>query len=212
MTDDVRRGLLVAVEGPDRAGKTTAARRLAAERGFTYMKRPDRGTATGQLLDRFIKRQLAFSDDHAANERAAQCLFAANNHEGRADIVRTLQSGGDVVMDRYVLSGIVYHSLTVDEDASQFIVALNRGMPVPDVVVVFEVDAAAAATRAEFGAERNDSVEFQRRLAGGFRYHARDAHFLDANRAPDDVYADLVAIVQSEHIQSARAEPLHFYG
>lgn len=194
------RGRLVVIEGPDCAGKTTVAKRLEAEHGFVYMKFPNRSTPTGRLIDQFLHRELSFSDDGVHNERAAQLLFAANNHESRARLLETLRAGRDVVLDRFVPSGVVYHSMAVGSDQRDFIEMVNRGMPRPDFVVVFELDADVAATRrADYGTERNDDVQVQRDVARGFRLYfppSDDVAYVDANRGRDDVFADVVALVK----------------
>ena len=187
------RGRLVAVEGGDCAGKTTLAKRLQHECGFTYIKFPDRTTETGKLLDRFLKGEVVFSPDAVRNERAAQLVFAANNHEGCHRILNELNAGRDVVLDRYVPSGVVYHSSAVGQDSRVFIETMNVGMPRPDLVVVLEVDpAVAAARRADFGTERNDDLAIQRGVLAGFRKFFPDATYVDASRAADEVFRDVV--------------------
>ena len=206
----LRRGLLVAIEGPDRAGKTTVVSALRDRHGFVAVKRPDRTSPTGLVLAQFIRGELAFSGDARLNERAAQMVFACNNLEGRDFIVGTLKQGADVVMDRYVPSGVVYHSqATNGEDTRAFIHTLNEGMPRPDLVLVFEVAPEVAAARADFGGERNDTVDVQRAVGAGFRrFYGDDARvqFVDASRDPATVLADVVARVAALRAAAAAAE------
>jgi len=195
------RGRLVVVEGPDRAGKTTLARALAADHGYVYVKLPDRSTATGQVLHRFIAEGHAFSADHEANETAAQLVFAANNHEKRAHLLGLLESGRDVVLDRFLDSAVVYHSAAVGEDRAAWILALNQGMPLPDLVLVLELPFEAAAKRADMGKERNDSEKIQTAVARGYRARLDRADapwpaaFLDATASAGEVLAEAVETI-----------------
>ncbi len=204
------------VEGCDAVGKTTAAKRLARERPeFEYVKLPDRSTRTGELLGDFIRGEHVFSrGDKRTDERAAQMLFALHNLEHRDALLARLLSGGSVVLDRYVLSGEVYHSQAVGEDAGAFIRELARGMPRPDCVVVLDADPAAAARRrADFGVERNDGLEIQTAVRAGFRAAAAagGTALVDASRSPDEVFASVLALADAALAGPAPESELAFF-
>jgi dTMP kinase len=66
-----------------------------------------------------------------------QLLYTANRWERRNDIINWLNSGKFVVIDRYIPSGLAYglaNGLDLD-----WILALERGLPVPDLVIVLDV-------------------------------------------------------------------------
>ena len=101
------RGALIVFEGLDRIGKTTQSRLLTkrlAERQIPakYMRFPDRTTATGRVLDAYLRHETDLSDE------AVHLLFSANRWEARAAILKYLERGVTVVLDRYSLSGVVY--------------------------------------------------------------------------------------------------------
>lgn len=190
----MQRGSVIVIEGPDCAGKTTLCKQLVQTlKNAEYIKLPDRGTPTGKLIDGFIKKEVQFSEDHESNERAAQMLFAANNMEKRATLIKKLNAGITLVFDRYVPSGIVYHSCSLGTDETAFITALNRGMPKPDVVFVlklpFEV---ASQRRKDYGKERNDNKEMHDLVSAQFRTTCPTAHFVDATQTPTAVLEEVM--------------------
>lgn len=187
--DKKPRGFVIVIEGPDCAGKTTLCKALVQVLGTEhaeYIKLPDRSTATGKLIDAFIKKEIEFSPDHESNERAAQMVFAANNMEKRASLLEKLEAGVTLVFDRYVPSGIVYHSCALDRDESAFILSLNRGMPKPDIVFVLELPfEIASQRRQDYGKERNDNKSMHDAVSACFRAVCPEAHFVDATETPE---------------------------
>lgn len=193
--------MLLAIEGPDRAGKTTCAKRLAEELGFIYIKLPNRQKGmTGPLLQKFVAGELSFSSDKETNEMAAQLIFAANMMEHRDELLGLLSEGKNVVVDRYVPSARVYHSNAVGYDATRFIHGLYEGaMPVPDLILIFEIQPEVAALRADFGKDRNDDIELQRGVGELYRkFYAGSATFVNAERSPDEVFATVVECVKKQ--------------
>jgi dTMP kinase len=212
----MKRGVLVVVEGPDRAGKTTVAKRLAEECGFTYVKLPDRSTPTGQLIHAFIANGQNFSSDKDANERAAQYIFAANNMEKRAWLVEILAGGSDVVLDRYVDSACVYHEQAVGLQRDELMLALNGGMPAPDLVIVLDADFQTTSKREGFGGERNDIQQIQEGVMAGYKRRLGvggcapwPASFVDASSDKNAVF-DVVRRLAVAAKESRCTHPLSF--
>jgi dTMP kinase len=187
---------LIAIEGPDCAGKTTLCKHLCADNpDYVYVKLPNRSTATGQLIDQFLKGTLTFSPNPKHNERAAQLLFAANNMEQCQYLWDLLEQGKTLVVDRYIPSGIVYHSVAQGSNQAEFILNLNVDMPKPDLIIVLEVDPVVASKRrADYGTERNDNPEHQRLIGEAFREYLGDtALFIDASKSEEEVYQTVLS-------------------
>ena len=162
------RGLFFLFEGVDRCGKTTQARRLcealaAAGERCELLRFPDRASATGQLLDRYLQRQLELDD------RAVHLLFSANRWEASARLAGLLRAGVHVVVDRYAHSGVCFSSAKPASGAPppngalalEWCKAPDAGLPMPDVLLFMDVPLEKAAARGGFGGERYETPELQ---------------------------------------------------
>ena len=89
------RGTFVVFEGVDRAGKSTQCKLLAEglrKRGreATLINFPDRTTGVGQLIDKYLRKEVELDD------RAVHLMFSANRWEAAQSIKDLLASGVDV--------------------------------------------------------------------------------------------------------------------
>jgi dTMP kinase len=221
------RGLFFLFEGVDRCGKTTQARRLcealagAGER-CELLRFPDRASATGALLDRYLQRQLELDD------RAVHLLFSANRWEASARLAALLRAGVHVVVDRYAHSGVCFSSAKPARDALappngaalslEWCKAPDAGLPMPDVLLFMDIPLEKAAARGGFGGERYETPEMQ--AAVRLRFAALRAEVeavgaavpgasewanIDAAGTIDDVGAHILALAQRA-VAAARAE------
>ena len=164
---DKRRGALIALEGLDRTGKTTQTRLLvsslrACQIPTIPIQFPDRESATGQLIDRYLKKEIDFSDHEI------HLLFSANRWAEADFIFRTLKQGITVVCDRYLYSGLAFSRAkgTLDWD---WCGASDKGLPEPDLVVVFlGPPERKKGKRPYAGEERFENEEFQREVWNQF--------------------------------------------
>ena len=97
-----QRGKLIVFEGIDGCGKSTHARILAERIGAVLIGFPARTTPIGTLLDSYLRGNIQL-DPHCAH-----LLFCANRWELAQYLKDLLDSGQDVVCDRYTISGAVY--------------------------------------------------------------------------------------------------------
>ncbi|KAK9323967.1 thymidylate kinase-domain-containing protein [Lipomyces orientalis] len=168
------RGLLVLLEGLDRAGKTTQCQllyeKLATELGadrVRVQKVPDRSTQIGQAINAYL-----VSKTHLPDE-AIHLLFSANRWELRESILSSLAAGQTVILDRYVPSGVAYSlAKGVPGMSLEWCLAPDRGLPQPDVTIFLDVDpdnAKLQTARADFGRERYEVSEFQAKVRECFK-------------------------------------------
>ena len=167
------RGCFILFEGVDRCGKTTQARLLCASLSAAAsgagapsavaMRFPDRETAVGALINRYLTREVELDD------AAVHLLFSANRWEARAQLLRALRGGADVVCDRYAYSGAAF---TAAKGAAGLDLAWckapDAGLPAPDLILFMDLPPAAAAARAGFGGERYETPALQAAVRARF--------------------------------------------
>jgi dTMP kinase len=190
--EPVRRGLLLALEGGEGAGKSTQARLLAIwlrDQGFDVVATHEPGaTKIGMRL-----RALLLDTAHTGlSRRAETLLYAADRAEHIASVIApALERGGIVVTDRYVDSSLAYQGagrrLPVED-----IARLNdwaTGGIRPDLTIILDLPPEAGLRRRERSADRLEAepAEFHERVRAGFLKLAAEVCpdrylVLDANR------------------------------
>ncbi len=170
MTEKLKKGVLVVLEGIDGSGKTTQARALLGRlrrRGYraVFFREPSRGP-----LGREIKR-LAARDGSLTPEEELD-LFVRDRRENVEKNLRpALAAGKIVVLDRYYFSTIAYQGAKGIDTGR--IRRMNEAFAVqPDLVVILDVDPRQGLDRIA-GRRRRDEL-FERedylvRVAGIFR-------------------------------------------
>jgi dTMP kinase len=208
------RGLLLALEGGEGAGKSTQARLLAIwlrEQGYDVVATHEPGaTKVGMRL-----RALLLDTAHTGlSPRAETLMYAADRAEHVASVIRpALERGSIVVTDRYVDSSLAYQGagrrLPVGEVAG-----MNRwatGGLVPDLTMLLDLPPIEGLMRRERSADRLEAepAEFHQRVRSGFLALA-DAEperylVLDATRPPAEISREI-----QERIRDLLPDPVPF--
>jgi dTMP kinase len=192
-------GLFVTIEGIDRSGKSTQARRLAEALGEdAVLVREPGGTPAGERIRDLLKDPAIELD-----ARSEALLFAAARAElVAAVILPALQAGKVVISDRYLDSSLAYqgHARGLGEDEIRRVNAWATAGLVPDMTVLLRIDPAVAAARAgEADRFEDEGLELQKRVADAYRQlaAANPARWktIDAARDADAVAADIHALV-----------------
>ncbi|KAK9463297.1 thymidylate kinase-domain-containing protein [Lipomyces oligophaga] len=167
------RGLLILLEGLDRAGKTTQCEllrqklaRLNGEQKVRVQKVPDRSTETGQVINAYLGSITTFPD------QSIHLLFSANRWELQNSIISSIESGQTVILDRYVPSGISYSlAKNVPGMSLDWCLSPDRGLPRPDLTIFLDIDPqlAKSSLREDFGKERYEVSEFQTTVRSHFK-------------------------------------------
>lgn len=185
-------GKFVVFEGGEGSGKSTQAARVADAHGALLTRQPG-GTEIGASI-----RELLLSNTTVGlSDRAEALLMAADKAQHVDELIRpALESGRDVVCDRYIASSMAYQGagrqLGVDRiiELSKFAV----GDVLPDVVLLLDVPVDVGLGRIE---GEHDRLEQQQRdfhervrdtylkLAEGHDYWVR----IDASQPVDAVAA-----------------------
>lgn len=175
-------GRFIVFEGPDGSGKTTQFERLVslarrAGLGVCDVREPG-GTAIGERV-----RQILL--DPRCSEMSLRCemlLYMASRAQLVDERLRPALAGGEVVIaDRFVSSTLAYQGagggLPDEEILASARVACREVWP--DLVLIFDVDEATAASRRKAEADRIESRD------EAYRKNVREGYLAQARREPD---------------------------
>ena len=196
-----RTGLFLVVDGVDGCGKTTQARRLAEALGVPeeLRLREPGSTALGEAL-----RALLLSREHRIGPAVETLLFVAARRQMLDELVApALAEGRTVVCERFHPSTYAYQAVAGELDEDDVLALLHgwAGDPVPDRLFLLDVDVDEAARRRGAASDRIEAkgIEFQRRVAEGYRSYAeRDpaARLVDGSGSEDEVHERIVREVE----------------
>jgi len=193
----LKRGALIVFEGCDRSGKTTQIKRLVErlnqEGTKTKMMRfPERETGIGSLINKYLSCAKEM-DDHVIH-----LLFSANRWELMKDIRSSLDSGVNVIIDRYAFSGVAF-SAAKDGMSLTWCKQPDVGLPKPDLVCFLDVSEEVAKARADFGGERYEKTEFQAKVRNNYNLLSdKSWKFINADKTMDEVHSDIYSVINQE--------------
>ncbi|KAK6523846.1 Thymidylate kinase [Arthrobotrys megalospora] len=169
-TPPTPRGALIAIEGLDRAGKSTQCdlllnRLISSGIPAKLQKFPDRSTPIGHMINSYLTSTSNLDD------QAIHLLFSANRWEAKDSILSTLNSGTTILLDRYIYSGIVFSAakppVPVENPkplSVSWCKAPDVGLPRPDIIIFLNISQEDAEKRAGFGDERYEKKEMQEKV------------------------------------------------
>lgn len=207
---EVRPGRFVTLEGPDGAGKSSQAERLARwlrSRGWPVtLTREPGGTALGEGI-----RTLVLHDATERSARADALLFAAARAEHVATVIRPALGRGEIVVcDRYSDSTLAYQGFGGGESLSDLeaLIAYATGGLRPGLTLLLDLPVEAglkrrsggpAAARTRFEDRGLHDLAFHERVLAGFRTLAAAEperwRIVDASASPDAAAAAIRAHV-----------------
>lgn len=201
-------GRFITIEGPDGAGKTTQAERLAAHLreagGDVLLTREPGGTWLGERIRELL---LARSDAAAATDPVTDAiLFNAARRQLVTDVIEpALAQGRTVVCARYADSTLAYQGFGagVPLDRLRALQALATDGLEPDLTILLDLPVEAGLERKAPGDvtrfEAEFDLAFHRRVREGFLALAvaSPSRFvvIDASRPTDDVATAVNAAV-----------------
>ncbi|XP_029356270.1 thymidylate kinase isoform X3 [Echeneis naucrates] len=165
-----KRGALIVLEGVDKAGKTTQCNKLVS--ALQQSGRP------AEML-RFPDRTTTIGQMISAylekkselEDHTIHLLFSANRWELVPIMKKKLEQGITLVVDRYAFSGVAFTSAK-------------------------PLSPAQAALRGQFGEERYETSNFQRKVQQKFEQLIQDSSVnwkvIDASRSVEGVHNDIV--------------------
>lgn len=164
-------GKLIVFEGLDRVGKTTQCNLLTerlsglSQGKVKCVRFPDRSTPVGKLIDAYLsKRSFSLPDT------SIHLLFSSNRWELFQELCDLLMGGTTVIIDRYVFSGIAYSNAKNTYNMNiEWCLQPDKGLLKPDYVIfMYNSNINELQERDNYGAERYENVEFQRKVYEAF--------------------------------------------
>jgi dTMP kinase len=200
-------GFLVAFEGIDGSGKSSAAQAVAealTQLGHEVVAtREPGGTEPGREI-----RRLLLDSNHQLSPETELLLMCADRAEHMSRVIGpALAAGSIVITDRFAGSTRAYqgYGLGLDLTVVDAAVAIATGGINPDLTILFDVDPAIAyARRADDSANINAldvrDIAYRNRVRDGFSELARQSdcwRIIDASQPLADVIEQATAAVIS---------------
>ena len=200
-------GRLIAVEGVDASGKSTQARLLADSLG-AMLTFQFGATETGAV----IRRVLLDPANDSVDDRTEALLIIADKAQHVAEIVGpALESGRDVVTDRFTASALAYqgYGRGLDLDELRAMMRFATGGLEPDLTLLLDLPIEQAWQRLGSSVDRFEGQgrEFLGRVRAGYlaMAEADGARWavIDAAVAVDEVAARVLAAVRERSVGRA---------
>jgi dTMP kinase len=199
----VSKGLFIAIEGGEGAGKSTHSKRLAQYLESigheVVLTREPGGTPTGEKIRNILlDPKITDMPDHTE-----ALLFAASRADHAANLIRpALARGATVICDRYIDSSVAYqgYSRGLGAEKIRDLSLWATGNLIPDFTIYLDVPAEAAEQRMD-GTDRMEiqTRDFHIAVHKAFREMAAASEFpnvlIDATAPKDDVAAAVQAAV-----------------
>jgi dTMP kinase len=178
--------LFITLEGPDGAGKSSQAERLAERlraAGVEVLLTREPG---GTLLGERVRELLLHADGPERQPLADALLFNAARHQLIEEVIRpALNAGRWVLCDRYADSTLAYqgYGAGVDLDRLRRLAEITTDGLLPDVTLLFDLPVKAGLARRAGGPQAElTRFELAERFDLAFHQRVRDG-FLELARA-----------------------------
>ncbi len=197
--------MFITLEGPEGAGKSTVATRLAEwlrGAGFeVVLTREPGATALGRAL-----RAILLESDESLSPRAELLTFLADRAQHVDEILRPAIARGAVILcDRFTDSTLAYQGYARGLDLAMLrqLNDVATGGLTPDLTLLLDLDPSAGIGRLT-SKDRMDALplDFHLKVREGFLAESANDiegrwRKIDASRAPDDVFESCRSQIQA---------------
>ncbi|CAH1245147.1 DTYMK [Branchiostoma lanceolatum] len=199
------RGALIVLEGVDHSGKTTQCMKLVEAlkkhgQKAELIRFPDRTTAIGSVINDYLGNKCELHDF------AIHLLFSANRWEAVPRMEKLLSEGTSLIVDRYAFSGVAFTAAKgLDMRRCQH---SDIGLPRPDLVIYLTLPPEEAAKRSEYGGERYEQTDFQKKVAENFKVLQEDDwKILNANQTIEELHTHILQLAK-EAVTKSSCQPI----
>jgi len=193
--DNEYAGSFIVIEGPDGAGTTTQAKKLAGKLNGFYTKEPT-DLRTGEIVQKLI------SSEESDPLEVAEAFARDREKHLEKEVIPRLEAGETVVSDRYYHSSMAYQP--VMGASKETVMEMNEGFLRPDLTFILEVDPEVGMSRVEDrGGDDHifENLSFQEKVSS--RYGKLNADlkekiiYIDATESIEKVSEKIEEIVKS---------------
>nr|DBA25978.1 TPA: hypothetical protein GDO54_010294 [Pyxicephalus adspersus] len=164
----------------------------------------ERTTEIGKLVGSYLEKKSNL-EDHTVH-----LLFSANRWEQVPLMKEKLRSGVTLVVDRYAFSGVAFTSSKKDFSL-HWCKQPDIGLPKPDLVLFLDISPEAAAKRGDFGNERYETSDFQKKVQKRYAELMEDRslnwEMIDAAQSMEDVHS-AIRQMSEDIIEQAKDQPI----
>ncbi|MDO4871708.1 MAG: dTMP kinase [Candidatus Saccharibacteria bacterium] len=205
----MEKGLLISLEGPDGAGKSSVLEELVPileDRGQSIVTTREPG---GVPISEAI-RDVILNPEHTAMDGKTELLLyiASRRQHLKEKVLPALKAGKMVIMDRFIDSSVAYQGFGRGLDVAD-IEWLNQfatdGLK-PDLTLYFDIDVKEGLARIAKNKEREvnrldmEGLEMHQRVRKGYLYalekDAKRIHKIDASQPLEAVVQDSLTAIE----------------
>ncbi|XP_015910377.1 thymidylate kinase [Parasteatoda tepidariorum] len=200
----LRRGALIVFEGCDRVGKSTHTKLLSDalkedDIKVETLQFPDRSTVIGGIINKYL------TGSEEIEDHAVHLLFSANRWEAVPKMLQLLNSGVNLIVDRYAYSGVAF-SYAKKGLSFSWCKQSDVGLPKPDLVLYLDLPSEAMAKRSGFGEERYEKGDFQNEVKKVYGLLREDNwKVISTDRELSEVQEEIKTLVKQTINNSARS-------
>jgi dTMP kinase len=124
-----------------------------------------------------------------------------------------LDAGTTIVVDRYSYSGVAFSAAKDGMDV-EWCYAPEKGLPAPDAILYLDLPIEKAMKRGEFGAERYEKEEFQKKVRDNFFQMMKEGpqelwNVMDADQTIEELEVQIQEVAKKV-ISEVKDKPIGF--
>ena len=191
-------GKFIVFEGIDKSGKETQAKMLydyLHNKGIpvTYTEEPTDKNAIGRLIKKWLVGQATITSGEAIT-----LMYTADRFEHlKKTIIPSLNTGKNVICDRYFYSTIAYESAIFGMD-KEWIRTLHKDIRKPDVVIFIDIDPEISLKRKRaLPNDRLEKVDLLKKVREAYKELINEEKFfvINGNRTKEEVFKDVAIVI-----------------